>query len=415
VIDVVPYFQVHQPFRLRRRTYFDVGTRGPWFDDARNRRILEDVATRCYVPANRVLLEAVERTGGRFRCAFSVSGTALDQLEAWAPRALEGFARLADTGCVEFLGETSHHSLAFLEDEAEFLAQAEAHAARVARLFGRRPTTFRNTELVVDERVARAAESMGYAALLGEGAERLLRGRRAHEVHGVDGTASIRLLLRSYRLSDDVGFRFRRGGEADGAHTPEGFAASVARASLPGDVVGLFLDYETFGEHHGAESGILDFLARLPEAVLGHGGMRFSTPAEAAAARAPAGSLAVPDPVSWADEARDLTAWLGNAMQREAHAALFALLPAVRRAGRADLLEAWRRLSTSDHLYYMCTKWSADGDVHRHFSPYATPHDAYLSYVNVLDDLARRLAAPRARRRRPRAAARPRRAPARRR
>jgi alpha-amylase len=204
----------------------------------------------------------------------------------------------------------------------------------------------------------------------------------------VRGTRAIRLLLRSYRLSDDVGFRFRDA--ARGPLTAERFAADVLRASRPGDCVGLFLDYETFGEHHRSDSGILDFLAHLPDAVLAVRGLAFATPAEAAAARAPRARLAVPAPVSWADEARDLTAWLGNAMQREAHAALHALAPAVRASGDGALLESWRRLSTSDHFYYMCTKWSADGDVHKHFSPYATPHDAFISYMNVLDDLARR-------------------------
>jgi alpha-amylase len=394
---VVLYFQVHQPFRLRRYTFFDVGKSDRWFDDARNRAILEEVAARCYVPATRALREAVERSDGRFRCAFSISGTALDQLEAWAPEALEGFVDLARTGCVEFLGETSHHSLSALESEREFLAQARAHAARVERTFGRRPTTFRNTELVLDERVARMAAGLGYRAVLGEGAERLLGTRSAHRAYGVVGADGLRLLLRSYRLSDDVGFRFRDA--ANGPLTPERHAAAIARASRPGDVVGLFLDYETFGEHHGASSGILEFLARLPEAVLAGRGLAFATPSEAAAARAPRTRLAIPDPVSWADEARDLTAWLGNAMQREAHAALYALERPVKRTGDAALLESWRRLSTSDHFYYMCTKWSADGDVHRHFSPYASPHDAFISYMNVLDDLARRadaVPAPRA-------------------
>ncbi len=391
--SVVPYFQVHQPFRLRRYTFFDIGADDRWFDDDANRRVLARVAARCYVPANRVLLDAIRRTDGRFRCAYSISGTALDQMEAWAPEALDGFRRLAATGCVEFLGETSHHSLSFLADDTEFKAQVEGHARRIERLFGRRPTTFRNTELVVDEHVARTAEGLGFTAILGEGADHLLGWRSPGRVYGVEGTERIRLLLRTYRLSDDIAFRFAWGSGPGRSLTAEAFAASI-HARPPEDVVvGLFMDYETFGEHQWAETGIFDFLARVPEAVLANPRFDFATPSEIAARHPPVARLPIPHPVSWADAERDLTAWLGNAMQREANLALYALGDDVRRSGRPDLLEGWRRLTTSDHLYYMCTKWFSDGDVHKHFSPYSTPHDAFIAFMNVLDDLKRRAAA----------------------
>ncbi|MFO0931602.1 MAG: glycoside hydrolase family 57 protein [Planctomycetota bacterium] len=390
---VVPYFQVHQPFRLRRYTYFDIGVDARWFDDAENERIVRRVAERCYVPTNALLLRLVHETEGRFRCAFSVSGTAIEQMERWAPEALEGFVALARTGCVEVLGETSHHSLAFLADDLEFRAQVADQAARVERVFGRRPTAFRNTELVIDEHVARTVEDLGFVALLGEGSDGLLGWRSPARVYGVEGCERLRLLLRHYRLSDDIAFRFSNRAWDQWPLTAEKFARSLA--ALPADdvAVNLFMDYETFGEHQWKETGIFDFLAAMPRAVLADPRFAFRTPTEVATAHAPAARLPIPHPISWADAERDLGAWLGNPMQRAANLALYALLPAVRASGRADLVAAWRRLSTSDHLYYMFTKRTSDGDVHEHFSPYASPHDAFIAFMNVLDDLERRAGA----------------------
>jgi alpha-amylase len=394
VSSVVLYFQVHQPWRLKRYTYFDVGREEGYFDEALNARILRKVARRCYVPATALLLRLVERGGGRFRCAFSVSGTALDQMERWAPEALDGFRALAATGCVEFLGETSHHALAFLGDPEEFTAQIASHAARIERTFGRRPTTFRNTELVIDDTVARAAEDAGFTALLGEGADHLLGFRDAARLCRPEGR-NLALLLRSYHLSDDIAFRFADRGWAGWPLTPAKFARALE--AVPGEdaCVGLFMDFETAGEHQDEATGILAFLEGLPEAVARGSRFAFRTPREVVALGLPARSLKLPGPVSWADAERDLTAWLGNDMQRAAHQALYALLPAVRAAcaREPERLEAWRRLSTSDHVYYMCTKFFSDGDVHKYFSPYATPHDAFITFMNVLDDLARRVGA----------------------
>jgi alpha-amylase len=392
VTDVVLYFQVHQPFRIRRLTCFDVGQGRPWFDDRENERIARRVARRAYGPATAALLAAVRATKGRFRCAFSISGTALDQLERWAPRALRSFQRLAKTGAVEMLAETSHHSLCGLDDGREFEAQVRAHAERVEATFGRRPRTFRNTELVLDQRVARRAAALGFRVALAEGADRVLRGRSPHAVYRVSGVPDLKVLLRSYRLSDDVAFRFSDRGWSEWPLRADRYASWLAGAPAAGDdgVVGLFMDFETFGEHHRAASGIVAFLAALPEAVLA-AGLSFATPEEAAERRAPKGTLRLRRPVSWADEDRDVSAWLGNDLQIEARDAHAALGPAVRRAsraGRTDLLEAWRRLSTSDHLYYMYLRAGSDADVHRYFSPWPTPHDAFLSYLHVLEDLA---------------------------
>jgi len=388
---VTLYFQVHQPYRLRHFTFFDIGAGGDWFDDAENERILRRVAEKCYLPTNTLLLELVERHGGLFRCSYSVTGTALEQMERWAPEALDSFVRLARTGCVEFLAETSHHSLAALVDPREFRAQARAQAARVEELFGMRPTTFRNTELVVSEEIARAVEELGFDALLAEGADHLLGWRSPRHVYRPEGCEHLKLLLRDYVLSDDVAFRFSNRDWPEWPLTAERFAAKLAASDPRESYVGLFMDYETFGEHQWEETGILSFLRSLPAAVLAHPRLSFATPGEVAARYDPVARLAIPRPVSWADAERDLTAWLGNPMQSAAHEGLYALADRVRASGEPELIADWRRLTTSDHFYYMCTKWFSDGDVHKYFSPYATPHDAFISFMNVLDDLERRL------------------------
>jgi len=397
--SVVLYFQVHQPWRLKRYTWFDIGREPDYFDDQLNGRILRKVAQRCYLPTTALLTRLVEKGEGRLRCAFSISGTALDQMQRYAPEALEAFRRLAATGHVEILAETSHHALAFLGDEPEFRAQVEAHAARIEREFGRRPTTLRNTELVISKEVVRVAAAAGFTALLGEGADHLMGFREATRLYKPEGTEKLRLLLRCYRLSDDIAFRFADRGWKEWPLTPAKFAGWLEDVAVKqeGDeaVVGLFMDYETAGEHQDAATGILSFLEGLPEAVERHSRFKFRTPSELVALGGKAAPLSLPRPVSWADAERDLTAWLGNDMQRAAHRALYALLPHVKARGDAGRLEAWRRLSTSDHVYYMSTKFFSDGDVHRYFSPYGSPHDAFVAFMNVLDDLALRVGAPR--------------------
>jgi alpha-amylase len=392
--SVVLYFQVHQPFRLRRFRFFDIGHGRDYFDDAANERIARRIAQRCYLPMNALLLRLIERTDGRFRCAFSVTGTALDQMERWAPDALDGFVALARTGAVELLCETSHHSLASFANAAEFRAQIRAHRLRIERVFGVRPRTFRNTELACDDEVARIVERMGFTAILAEGAERVLEGRTPHSVYRPRSCSRIKVLLRDYGLSDDIAFRFSERRWSAWPLTAEKFAAWIG--ALPEDhrCVGLFMDYETFGEHQAAGVGIFEFVERLPMAVLANARLVFETPAEVAAKTAPAGEIAFPRPFSWADVERDLTAWLGNPMQRAAHRAIYSLRAAARRAaarGDDDAVEIWRRLTTSDHFYYMCTKWFADGDVHKYFNHFESPHEAFIAYMNVVDAFARRV------------------------
>jgi alpha-amylase len=399
---VVLYFQVHQPFRLRRYSVFD--RHHDYFDDHRNAEILRRVAEKCYRPATRILIDQARRHRGAFRVAFSISGTALDQLETCAPDVLDLFRALADTGCCEFLAETRFHSLASLVSPREFTDQIDLHAACIRRLFGQAPRTFRNTELIYSSDTARLLASMRdehgrprFRTILAEGVDHLLASRSPDQVFLTPAAPHLRLLLRNYRLSDDIAFRFSNTAWEHHPLTAAAFARWLAAS--PGPVVNLFMDYETFGEHQWKETGIFDFLAALPAAAI-DAGCRFLTPDEASSLPA-AEVYDCPAPTSWADTARDLSAWTGNAMQAgalEEHAALEAPLRAASRrlapAEFQDLLTAWRRLGTSDHLYYMSTKYFADGDVHKYFNPYDSPYDSYINFMNVLDSLRARLSAP---------------------
>ncbi len=386
--SVCLYFQVHQPLRLRRYSFFDIGRLHDYEDEAENRRILDRVAEKCYLPAGALLLQRIEEYGGSFRFAFSISGLLLDQIERHRPDVLEGFQRLAATGCVEFLNETDSHSLAFLFSPREFKAQVIRHRERIRSLFGQEGFTFRHTELIYSDALAAAVERMGYRAMLAEGTEKILGRRSPNRVYRPAGCAKLKLLLRNYRLSDDVAFRFADRNWPEYPLTAAKYAHWIHRIRREEAVVNLFMDYETIGEHQWRETGIFDFFRALPGEILRHGDFRFQTPAEAAATHDAAGEIHAPTFISWADDERDTTAWLGNAMQRDAARKLYDLEPAVR--GRKDkrTLRNWRMLQTSDHFYYICTKWFSDGDVHRYFSPYESPYEAYINYMNILDDFS---------------------------
>ncbi|MBY0113522.1 MAG: glycoside hydrolase family 57 protein [Phycisphaerales bacterium] len=424
--SVVFYFQVHQPFRLRRYSVFD--TDPNYFDDSKNAEICRKVASRCYLPATRLLLDLVKRFDGALKLSFSISGTALEQFEAFAPEVLDVFRELSRTGCCEFLGETYHHSLAFVYSREEFREQVELHSRRIQHHFGQTPSVFRNTELIYSNALAYELSLMTDAAgrrrwlgALCEGTDAHLGYRKptvvykppkhdGHDLLGRDGKP-LGLLLKNYRFSDDIAFRFSNRGWGEWPLTPEKFAGWIN--ALDGPVCNLFMDYETFGEHQWVDTGIFGFLAALPEKVLSGGG-GFLTPSEALTQHAPAGEFDVPSFSSWADTERDLSAWNGNAMQANALDEAFKLekplkdkvarllkeakgaganAPATRRLeAAAHLLSDWRRLTTSDHFYYMCTKYFADGDVHKYFNPYDSPYDSYINYMNVLDNVRTRLA-----------------------
>ena len=421
--SVVFYFQVHQPHRLRRYSVFDADPF--YFDDTANRQICEKVADKCYRPTTSLILDLVKRHKGNFRVSYALTGTVLDQIEQFTPDVLDLFRRLADSGCCEFVGETDYHSLSFLYSREEFLDQVRAHTERIQDLFGQSPTVFRNTELIYQNELSEAlcdikdtdGNPRFYGAIC-EGADHLLGFRSPAYVYappafrgtpftGRDGRA-FGLLLKNFRLSDDIAFRFSNRGWAEWPLSAEKFAGWVNQINGDGYLCNLFMDYETFGEHQWADTGIFDFLSKLPEAIfdVNPGHNHFCTPSEAFQQFEPVGEYDVPVYISWADTERDLTAWRGNAMQTNALDEVYRLEKPIKDAVRLAeisgdaahisearyLLEDWRKLTTSDHFYYMCTKYWSDGDVHKYFSPYDSPYDSYINFMNVLDNVRTRLA-----------------------
>lgn len=390
------YFQVHQPLRIRPYRVFDIGARHEYFDDAsegklNNRKILRKVADKSYLPANRVLLDLLRRHPG-FKVSFSFSGVFLEQLERDFPEVLASFQALVRTGRVEVLGETYYHSLAFLYSPREFRHQIRKHQEKIWELFGLAPRVFRNTELIYSNAVAAEVRKLGYRGILAEGVDRILEWRSPNFVYAPRGTAGMALLLKNYQLSDDIAFRFSDRGWKEHPLTAPKFARWLSEHNgAGGNLVNLFMDYETFGEHQWEDTGIFDFLAQLPEEVLRHPDNDFVTPSEAIERYASQGELDFPYLVSWADTERDLSAWLSNAMQKDALEKLYALEERVLATGEERLIEDWRRLQTSDHFYYMCTKWFSDGDVHKYFNPYDSPYEAFINFMNALKDVIMRI------------------------
>ena len=383
------YFQVHQPYRLRRYTIFE--SEPDYFDEYHNRQILRKVAEKCYLPTNKLILELIQKHEGRFRVAYSCTGVLIEQLQRYAPEVMSTFHALADTGAVEFLAETYYHSLAFLQSRDEFAEQVKLHCDLIEHEFGQRPRVFRNTELIFNNDLAAFVSKMGFRAVLVEGADQILGYRSPNFLYHPPDDPETTLLLKNYRLSDDIAFRFSDRSWSEWPLTVEKFADWVRQVNGQGYTVNLFMDYETFGEHQWADTGIFPFLQHLPEQILSHPDDNFKTPSEVVQAYSPSDQLDVPYMVSWADTERDLSAWMGNAMQSNALYELYRLAEPVKASGDPQILQDWRKLQTSDHFYYMCTKYFADGDVHKYFNPYESPYDSYINFMNVLDNLRARL------------------------
>jgi alpha-amylase len=373
------YFQVHQPYRIKPYPFAAIGRDHSYFNDALNREVIERVSRRCYLPTNERLLKLIEETGGEFKVAFSITGTAIEQMRSVCPEALDSFKRLAATGCVEFLGETYYHSLASLYDAEEFKIQVAMHSDLMRQEFGYRPRTFRNTELLYDDSIGDLAASLGFTAILAEGVDSVLGWRSPNFVYRVP-RRDTRLLVKNYRFSDDIAFRFSSRTWSEYPLTADKFAGWICELAGNGDVVDLFLDYETFGEHQWEETGIFRFLEELPRAVLSTGFCDFVTPAEAVERYTPLGELSYPRLTSWADLARDASAWRGNKMQNSALRQIY------EKGSFGTAADVWRKLQTSDHFYYMSTKSHGDGQVHSYFSPFESPYDAFIAYMNVLRD-----------------------------
>lgn len=387
--SVCMYFQVHQPFRLKRYSVFD--TEASYFDEYKNAEICRKVANKCYLPANNVIKQLIDMHEGRFRCSYSLTGVVIDQFKQYYPEVLESFQDLARTGCVEFLGETYYHSLSFLYSREEFAEQVHMHRDTMRELFGQEPRVFRNTELIYENELAQFVAQMGYKGVLCEGADHILGYRSPTYVYHPPRANNMSLLLKNYRLSDDIAFRFGNRGWNEWPLTAEKYADWISQVNGNGYVVNLFMDYETLGEHQWEDTGIFEFMLAMPGKVMENTENNFKTPSEVIDSYPIAAELDVPHMISWADTERDLSAWLGNAMQSNALYELYRLEGQIKAKGDATLLDDWRRLQTSDHFYYMCTKYFADGDVHKYFNPYESPYDSYINFMNVLDNIRQRM------------------------
>ena len=378
------YFQVHQPWRLKVYRFFNIGKDHNYLDDFTNRSIMQKVARQCYLPMNALLLKLIKENKGAFRCSFSITGSAVEQFRAYAPEVLDSFRALAETGCVEFLAETYSHSLAALSSKEDFVEQVKLHTAMIKKEFGKKPSAFRNTELIYSDQIGAMVSELGFKTILAVGAKHVLGWKSPDYIYTNAIDNRLRVLLRNYKLSDDIAFRFSNKGWDQYPLTADKFASWIAGET--GEVVNLFMDYETFGEHQKADTGIFDFVKALPKAILKQGELQFSTVSEAAKAYQPVGVLHCPHVMSWADEERDVTAWLGNELQNEAFSKLYAQKDKVFALDNPDFYNVWSFLQTSDHFYYMATKWLSDGDVHSYFNPYDSAYDAFVNYMNVLSD-----------------------------
>jgi len=385
------YFQVHQPFRYRRYRFFDIGTEHYYYDDYLNESIMRKVADNCYIPANNVLLQIIKEYGSRFKVAFSITGIAMDQFELYAPDVLESFKKLAKTGCVEFLAETYSHSLVSLKDKNEFEKQVKEHSQRIKDYFGQEPTVFRNTELVYSDDIGAMVYDLGYKAMLTEGAKHILGWKSPNYVYYNAINPRMKVLLKNFKLSDDIAFRFSNKGWSEYPLTANKYVSWLKNLDKKEEVVNIYMDYETFGEHQWMDTGIFDFLKALPRMVFKETDFTFNTPDEIADNLQPVAAINVIHPVSWADEERDLTAWLGNELQEDAFNKLYALTDRVNRCTDTKIIKDWKYLQASDHFYYMSTKFFSDGEVHAYFNPYDSPYDAYINYMNILSDFTIRL------------------------
>ena len=377
------YFQVHQPWRLKVYRFFNIGKDHNYLDDFTNRAIMQKVARQCYLPMNALLLKLIKENKGAFKCSFSITGSAVEQFRAYAPEVLDSFRALAETGCVEFLAETYSHSLSALSSKEDFVEQVKLHSKMIKEEFGKKPVAFRNTELIYSDQIGEMVSELGFKTILAEGAKHVLGWKSPDFIYTNAIDNRLRVLLRNYKLSDDIAFRFSNQGWDQYPLTADKFAQWVEQEN--GEVINLFMDYETFGEHQKATTGIFDFMRALPKAILKKDAT-FATVSEAAKSSQPVGVLHCPHVMSWADEERDITAWLGNELQNEAFSKLYALKDKVKSLKNADFDYVWNFMQTSDHFYYMATKWLSDGDVHSYFNPYGSSYEAFINYMNVLAD-----------------------------
>ncbi len=383
------YFKVHQPFRIKNYTFFDIGSEENYFDDEKNKFYLTRIANKCYIPTLKLIYELIKNTNFRFKVTFGITGTLIEQLELWAPEVIELFKKVASTGCAEFTGETYYHSLSCLYSKEEFIEQILMHKKLIRSLFNQEPKVFSNTELIYFDDLEEILYELDFEAIITEGVDWILGWRSPNFIYQMP-KGKIKVLLRNYKLSDDISFRFSSREWDEWPLTADKFAYWVSQFNGNGEVINLFMDFETFGEHQWPETGIFEFLSALPFEILKQKDLNFLTLSEAIKVYPVRGIYSSSYPITWADTERDLTAWLGNEMQKDALERIYSLEKYIKNKS-PQIKIIWRKLQTADHFYYMCTKWFADGDVHKYFNPYESPYIAYLSYRNILEDFYLRL------------------------
>ena len=385
------YFQVHQPLRLKRYRFFDLGHDHYYYDDFSNESIMRKVTEKCYLPANKILMDLIQKHKGKFKVAFSLSGIVINQFRLYAPEVLESFKQLAETGMVEFLAETNAHSLASLKSRSQFEQQVSIHREMVKTYLGVETTSFRNTELIYSDQIGSWIGDMGFKSMLTEGAKHVLGWKSPNFLYCNALNPRLKVLLRNFVLSDDIAFRFSNKSWSAWPLTADKYASWLSKLAPKSELVNIFLDYETFGEHNWKETGIFDFLQHLPGAILKKTPFKFMTPSEVADTLQPVSAISVASPISWADEERDITAWLGNELQVAALDKLYELSDKVKKCNDEQMNKDYEYLQSSDHFYYMATKFFSDGAVHAYFNPYETPYDAFMNFMNVLSDFEIRL------------------------
>lgn len=369
------YFQIHQPQRLRTYRFFDIGNNHYYYDDFANEDIITRIARESYLPALQTMLKMIDDTGGAFKFAISITGIVLEQLERSAPEVIDLLKQLSATGSVEFLAETYSHSLASLAEPDEFAIQVREHDRKIFDLFGQRPRVIRNTELIYSDELAPQLAEMGYEGVITEGAKHILGWKSPNYVYSAADAPDFKLLLKNDTLSDRITYSF-----STEPITADSFIGMIADTPADEQIFNLFMNLETFGELHKADSGIFQFLEALPRFAAEHG-ITFITPTQAVRELKPVASLEILYPISWADEARDTSAWLGNDMQQEAFRKLYSVAERVRLCTDRRLKQDWNYLQSSDHFFYMSTR-----GIHAAFSPYESPFEAFTNYMNVLAD-----------------------------
>ena len=386
------YFQIHHPERLRKYQFFDIGKKHNYFDNYANRSELEDLAENCYLPANALLLDLIKKYEGKFKVAFSISGSAIDQLEMHTPEVIRSFQELAQTGQVEFLAETYSHSLASLsEDTDEFELQVKRHSAAIKELFGKKPVTFRNTSLIYSDKIGKRVADLGFKTMLTDGAKHVLGWKSPNFVYKNALDENLNLLLKNSKLSDDIAIRFSDRNWSEYPLTSEKYADWVSHSLQDTEVLNLFMNYEVIGHYNRTESGIFDFLRYFIQQIAENPNYQFLLPKEVTKKHTAKDILPVPYPISWTDEERDITSWLGNELQKEAFTELFKIQPLVKKKKNAELNEDYSRLQASEHFYFMRTKLFSGADYHKYILPYESPYEAFINYMNVLSDFIERV------------------------